>query len=219
MTFSQGRNLRRRAALTPSTARSDGRPVTTIVVTGTGVCSTVAFGYYAPLGHLVPGSKLHILEWWGLASVQRSVDRLVRRLHRASTPVNLIGHSQGGLVAALASETVPHLVDRVITICAPLNGTAIAPSWSPVVSVREMSRIHPIPQRWQEGPTMVNVVASADCFIVPRASGLREGAEHHVLHGAGHFGVIWDPRLHRLVRQVMGRPTRFRNPAAALPAS
>ena len=100
MTSSQGRNLRRRAALTPSTARSDGRPVTTIVVTGTGVCSTVAFGYYAPLGHLVPGSKLHILEWWGLASVQRSVDRLVRRLHRASTPVNLIGHSQGGLVAA-----------------------------------------------------------------------------------------------------------------------
>jgi hypothetical protein len=213
MTSSDGTHLRRTAPLSPSTVNSEGQPLTTIVVTGTGVCSTAAFGYYAPLGHLVPGAKLHVLEWWGLASVQRSVDKLVRRLHRANTPVNLIGHSQGGLVAALASETLPHLVDRVITICAPLNGTAIAPSWSPVSSVRDMGRIRPVPQRWHEAPMMVNVVASADCFIVPRASGLREGAEHHVLWGAGHFGVIWDPRLHRLVREVMARPTRFSHPA------
>jgi pimeloyl-ACP methyl ester carboxylesterase len=216
---SSHRTQPRRGTVGAVDRRFDDRRVTTIVVTGTGVCYATAFAYYAPLRGLVPGSKLHILEWWGLASVQRSVDRLVRRLHQADSPVNLIGHSQGGLVAALASEMVPDLVDRVITICAPLSGTEIAPAWSPVLPVGEMTRIRPIPQRWQAAPTMVNVVASADCFIVPHASGLREGAEHHVLSGAEHFGAIWDPRLHRLVREVMGRPTRFSHPAAASPAS
>lgn len=193
--------------------------MTTIVVTGTGVSHAAALGYYAPLSQVVRDSKLHILEYWGLASVPRSVDRLVRRLHQADKATNLIGHSQGGLVAALASEIVPHLVDRVITICAPLNGTLLAPRWSPVSSPREMSRIRPTSQSWREAPVMVNIVASADLFIVPYTSGLRDGAEHHVLSGAGHFGIIWDGRLHRLVKELIDRPTRFSHPVAASPAS
>jgi pimeloyl-ACP methyl ester carboxylesterase len=193
--------------------------MTAIVVTGTGVCLPAALGYYAPLTNLVPETRLHVLEWWGLASIRRSVDKLVRRLQAVDTPVTLIGHSQGGMVAALASEVAPQLVDRVITICAPLGGTALAPWWSPVVSMREMSRARCATATgpWPGTPPMVNVVAAQDHLVVPYTSGLREGAEHHVVPGAGHFGIIWDARLHRLVRDVLSRrgPQATRVEAAA----
>jgi hypothetical protein len=149
-----------------------------------------------------------------LAPIRHSVDTLVRRLHRLDAPATLIGHSQGGLVAALASEIVPDLVERVITICAPLHGTLIAPSWSPVPSVREMSRARLSRKTWQPASTMINVVASEDRFVVPYTSGLRPEAEQHVFAGVGHCAIIWDARLHRLLRDVLARPSRFDQPAA-----
>jgi pimeloyl-ACP methyl ester carboxylesterase len=185
-----------------------------MVICGSGVGYAAAVGYYAPLAQAVGGSELVILERWGLAATRRSVDMLVHRLHQLDAPATLIGHSQGGLVAALASEIVPDLVDRVVTICAPLHGTVLAPSWSPLPSVRDMSRGRLSRKTWRATSMMVNVVASADRFVLPYTSGLRDGAEHHVLSGVGHCGIIWDQRLHRLVKEVLDRPSRFHRPAA-----
>jgi pimeloyl-ACP methyl ester carboxylesterase len=185
-----------------------------IIVAGSGVCYAAAVGYYAPLTQALGGSELHVLERWGLASPRRSVDNLVKRLRQLDAPTTLIGHSQGGLVAALASEVVPDLVERVVTICAPLHGTLLAPPWSPVPSVREMSRAHLSRKTWQPASTMVTVVASEDRFVVPYTSGLRPEAEQHVLTGVGHCAIIWDARLHRLLRDVLARPSRFDQPAA-----
>ncbi len=194
-------------------ARKPGH-VKPIFVAGSGVCYPAALGYYTPLVQAIGGSDLHILERWGLASTRRSVASLVERLKQLGAPTVLIGHSQGGLVAALASEIVPELVESVVTICAPLHGTLIAPSWSPVPSVRDMSRANLSRKAWQPTSMMVNVVASEDHFVVPYTSGLQAGAEHHVLTGVGHCGIIWDARLHRLLRDVLARPSRFSQPAA-----
>jgi len=206
------------SAVTGPTLVRDRAPKTSrikpIIVAGSGVCYPAGLGYYASLAQAIGGSELHILERWGLASPRRSEKNLVARLTPLDAPATLIGHSQGGLVAALASEIVPELVEGVVTICAPLHGTLLAPSWSPVPSVREMSRARLSRKAWLPTSMMVNVVASEDRFVVPYSSGLQAGAEHHVLTGVGHCGVIWDARLHRLLREVLARPSRFSQPAA-----
>ncbi len=196
----------RRSRPRPGHSPEGGGP-NAIVVTGTGFCHAAALCYYAPLLRSLGRAELHTLEQWGLAFTPRSVDRLVRRLQELDAPATLVGHSQGGLVAALAFERAPKLVSRVVTICAPLRGTAWAPAWSPIPGAREMSRSRRITQSWRTAPLMVNIVAANDRVVVPYRSGLLEGAEQHVISGAGHSGIIWDARLHRLVDEVVRRPS------------
>ena len=198
---STARRSRSRPGHSPESVRTNA-----IVVTGTGFCHAAALCYYAPLLRSLGRAELHTLEQWGLAVTPRSVDSLVRRLQELDAPATLIGHSQGGLVAALAFERAPELVSRVVTICAPLRGTAWAPAWSPIPSTREMSRARRTRQSWRTAPLMVNIVAANDRVVVPYRSGLLEGAEQHVISGAGHSRIIWDARLHRLVGEIVSRP-------------
>jgi pimeloyl-ACP methyl ester carboxylesterase len=184
---------------------SDGTKA--IVVTGTGFCHPAALCYYAPLLRRLDPAELHTLDRWGLGFIQRSVDRLVRRLEELDAPATLIGHSQGGLVAALALETASHLLSQVVTVCAPLGGTAWTSAWWPIPSAREMSRARRSEHSWLTASKMVNIVASNDRVVVPYRSGLVAGAEHHVISGVGHSGIIWDARLHRLVGEVVRRPS------------
>jgi pimeloyl-ACP methyl ester carboxylesterase len=184
----------------------EGSQTNVILVTGTGFCHPAALCYYAPLLQSIGPAELHTLEHWGFGFTERSVDRLIRHLEKFDAPATLIGHSQGGLVAALTFEAAPSLVRQVVTVCAPLRGTAWAPAWAPIPSARDMSRARRSRQSWQAASLMVNVVAANDRVVIPYQSGLLDGAEHHVISGVGHSGIIWDARLHRVVSEVLRRP-------------
>jgi pimeloyl-ACP methyl ester carboxylesterase len=174
-----------------------------IIVAGTGLGSTAASLYYAPLADALGGGcELHLLEHWGFAALERSAHKLAGRLQQLDMPATLVGHSQGGLVAVLAGSLVPDRVARVVTICAPLNGTVLAPAWFPLRFVRAMSRARRTPPVQLASGQLVNVVAKNDRVVIPYTSGLLAGAEHHVLPGVGHHRIIRDPRLHLLARKL-----------------
>jgi hypothetical protein len=111
------------------------------------------------------------------------------------------------VVAVLATTLVLERVARVVTICAPLHGTVLAPRLVPLRFVRGISRTHRRARAQAGTCKEINVVAQKDLLVIPYTSGLRAGAEHHVLRGVGHNRIIRDRRLHLLAQELVGQPS------------
>ncbi len=55
------------------------------------------------------------------------VDAVVREIEKSDQPVILVGHSAAGVTIASVAERIPHMIDRLIYVCAyvPENGDAL----------------------------------------------------------------------------------------------
>ena len=193
-----------------------------LIITGTAVPPFVAKTVYGPLMNAL-GAELTNLKTMGLAHTMRSVEAAKAVVDTGETPVALIGHSQGGLVAAMLDDLYPELFSKVITLGAPLTGTSLCHLFMPVPSLRSMSHGSRTTAALHSLPNMHNIVGTNDKLIIPQSSGLLPGAHHHVVEGVSHTGLIYDGRVLALIRTILAespshptRTTRNKKLAAAV---
>lgn len=170
-------------------------------------------------------------EYPSLGDPARLAARLLDHL-RALPPeaerVLVVGHSLGGLIAALALEAdgLPERVAGLGTICSPLNGTwtsklgltpglrKLRPDGALIQGLqRRLPRLHErFPGR------LLTVCATHDHFIRPPESALLPGSEQLTLKEAGHVASLLAPAtqdtLQRLVRRIAAT-TQTRAPGTA----
>lgn len=170
-----------------------------VLVAGTGVTSRFGRWYYRPLTAATSG-HLMVLPWYGLAPVEHAIQAL--RAELAGEKVNLLGHSQGGLVAAAYATRWPDEVATVITLAAPLSGTVLCHLPQPFPAGLDM-RPGNTPEVGLH-PGMVNVVARRDRLVLPYTSGLLPGAQH-VRVDTGHLGLPAHPETLRIVHEALDR--------------
>lgn len=186
-----------------STGMESSRPA--VVVAGTGVPRFAASTVYATLAHALDADVV-ALDGLGLAHTMHSVDAVTEMVARIvendGVPVVLVGHSQGGLVAAIVASEHPELVASVVTLGAPLSGTAWCAPWEPLSGLRCMSRGSRLLAMVRPSATMHNIVGTADRLVVPHDSGLLPGARHYVMDGVTHTGLIHDPETVELISEI-----------------
>jgi len=74
------------------------------------------------------GFKTHLFGYATVAApLTVAVERLITTLGRSETPVDVIGHSLGGLLALEALRQAPDLpIKRLVCLGSPLNGSLVA---------------------------------------------------------------------------------------------
>jgi pimeloyl-ACP methyl ester carboxylesterase len=170
-------------------------------------------GFLSQIGYRVQG--------WGLGRNRGNVPRLIpavveqiEKLHQEEDePVCLIGWSLGGYLAREAARERPELVERVLTLGAPIVGgpsyTASAPMYikrgydleeiRKTVLERERRPISaPIFAVYSRSDGVVAWRACIDCFDNPRV-------EHHEVRSS-HLGMVNSPLVFRLVAELLARP-------------
>jgi triacylglycerol esterase/lipase EstA (alpha/beta hydrolase family) len=127
-----------------------------------------------------------------------SVVRELRELQRSSngTPVAIVAHSMGGLVARAALRAGgPGLVSRIVTIACPHHGTALARLFRsvPARQMRPGSAWLRALNASQEAalPVPITSIYSVhDNLIAPPRSAVLAGARLHELGGLGHLSLL-----------------------------
>jgi pimeloyl-ACP methyl ester carboxylesterase len=158
---------------------------------------------------------------WGLGrnrgNVARLIPALVERVEALGAargaPLRLIGWSLGGYLAREAARERPDLVERVITLGAPVVGgpsyTASAPMYvrrgydleeiEAAVLERERRPITvPVFALYSRSDGVVAWRACIDRFASPRV-------EHHEVRSS-HLGMITSPRVFERVAGLLARP-------------
>lgn len=168
-----------------------------IVLAGTGVSPLVGRHYYQPLVH-VAQAELVCLPWAGLAHVEDAVAFL--RSELAGETLSLVGHSQGGLIAAVYASRWPDDVAHVVTIGAPLQGSMLC--YLPALFPASLDMRPGNTPRVTCHPGMVNVVGLRDSLVLPYHSGLVSGAKH-VRVDCGHLRLPVHPDTLTVVGDVL----------------
>ena len=158
---------------------------------------------------------------WGLGRNRGNVPKLIPRLieqaeevaHDRGRALRLVGWSLGGYLSREVARERPELVERVITLAAPIVGgpsyTASAPGYvrkgwdlddiKKTVLEREQSPIEvPIFAVYSRSDGVVAWRACIDRFENPIV-------EHHEVR-ASHLGMVNSPRVFRLVADLIARP-------------
>lgn len=168
------------------------------VIAGTFVSESVAQVAYRPLAEAL-GAEIVALPNLGLGHTADAAEALGDWLWDIGE-VDLIGHSQGGLVAALIALRNPAWVRCVVTLASPLAGTGSAHLSVPVSSVRCMAMGARLTADLTGSPSMLNVVASRDCLVWPRSNARLPGADH-MTFPVGHLRVATDRRVINYVKE------------------
>jgi pimeloyl-ACP methyl ester carboxylesterase len=158
---------------------------------------------------------------WGLGRNRGNVPKLIPAVIQQTAglaadrgqPVRLVGWSLGGYLAREVARERPELVDRVITLGAPIVGgpsyTTSAPGYirkgydleqiRQTVLERERQPIEvPVFAVYSRSDGVVAWRACIDRFDSPRV-------EHHEVR-ASHLGMVNSPRVFRLVADLLARP-------------
>lgn len=169
-------------------------------------------GFLTSIGYLTSG--------WGLGrnrgDVPKLIPQVVRRTehlaHQRGQPVRLVGWSLGGYLVREAARERPDLVDRVVTLGAPVIGgptyTASAPMYlrrgydldaiAATVEQREGEPIRvPVFAVYSRSDGVVAWRACIDRFDNPQV-------EHHEVRSS-HLGLVNSPRVFGLVADLLAR--------------
>ncbi|MCG6949835.1 MAG: alpha/beta hydrolase [Acidobacteria bacterium] len=170
-------------------------------------------GFLVSIGYRVSG--------WGLGRNRGNVPKLIpavieqaeRLYEREGLPIRLIGWSLGGYLAREAARERPEVVERVITLGAPVIGgpayTASAPMYvrrgyslediAATVVEREKIPIEvPILAVYSRSDGVVAWRACIDRFDSPNVE--------HLEVRSSHLGMVNSPRVFRLVADLLARP-------------
>ena len=147
------------------------------------------------------------------ADLADEVASLARRSGARS--VTLVGHSLGGVLvaASLAGGRLGGIVTRVVTVAAPLRGTA----WARLFPVGAVRGLLPGAPELRAVATTTSVpwtaVASRADLVVGTDSATPAGTEAVVVDGVGHCGLLRDPDVLGLIADAAragARPGRAR---------
>lgn len=158
---------------------------------------------------------------WGLGRNRGNVPKLIPAVIRQTAriaadrgaPVRLVGWSLGGYLAREVARERPEIVDRVITLGAPIIGgpsyTASAPGY--IRKGYDLKEIRQTVLARERRPIMVPVFAiysRSDGVVAWRACIDRfdnPRVEHHEVR-TSHLGMVNSPRVFRLVADLLARP-------------
>lgn len=98
---------------------------------------------FAWLKDQLPSHQQFNVEYGHSKSVLKVVDALVEQITHSHTPLTIIGHSLGGLIALNLSHRAPGHIQKVVTIASPLGGIGAASVLRWVFPVPLMADIHP----------------------------------------------------------------------------
>jgi pimeloyl-ACP methyl ester carboxylesterase len=164
---------------------------------------------------------------WGLGRNRGNVPKLIPAVIQRTAelaadrgqPARLVGWSLGGYLAREVARERPELVERVITLGAPIIGgpsyTASAPGYvrkgydleeiQQTVLERERRPITvPVFAVYSRSDGVVAWRACVDRFDNPRV-------EHHEVR-ASHLGMVNSPRVFSLVADLLARPLSAQSP-------
>lgn len=155
---------------------------------------------------------------FGYASIGRFediADRLARFVEDVGVRhehVSLVGHSLGGLLVRYYAQELDRmaLVDRVVTIASPHEGTRAANAL-PTGLARAMRPGSDVLARLRASvdaaPPTFALLAADDHLIDPEVAVVGIGADRvRVLDDVGHNGVLYDARAHDWVVDALGGP-------------
>ncbi|MBI2893758.1 MAG: alpha/beta fold hydrolase [Deltaproteobacteria bacterium] len=127
--------------------------------------------------------------------------------------VDLIGHSLGGLIARFWMQELGGAprVDHCISMGTPHAGTESARLW-PFGAAREFLPGAPLLARLEAshpvrtaGVKHTCIVAEDDLMVRPASNAILEGSSVHLLHELGHNGLLFSPRVFRIVADALAR--------------
>lgn len=145
----------------------------------------------------------------GVETVAARLARLVERLP-TGVRVHLVGHSLGGLVARWFVQELggdPRVVETV-SLASPFAGTRHA-RLLPAGAVRDIVPESRVLRRLAEkarapaGVPHLSIVAGEDSVVTEHAA--LGGGDEVVIEGAGHNGLLYDPRVAALVASWIAR--------------
>lgn len=90
----------------------------------------------------LPEHEIRDFEYDHSGPVSRVVDRLVALLDQQDAPVNLIGHSLGGVIALAASQRSAN-AQKVTTMASPFGGSQVASLMRWIAPSQLLDDIHP----------------------------------------------------------------------------
>lgn len=198
------RSLRRRAP------RGQGEPV--LVVPGFGAddsYTTSLRSFLSSIGYRARG--------WGLgrnrgrvsALVPRVVDRAAELAAESGSAVMLVGWSLGGYLAREVARERPDLVNRVITLGAPVVGGPKYTASAPMYTKRgyDLDEIEATVARRESKPLTVPVdavLSRSDGVVAWRAcvDHLNPRVTHHEV-ASSHLGFVCSPVVFRLVARLL----------------
>ena len=151
------------------------------------------------------GHPVHVLPELGFNRdpVPISAQRVWRVLiDRDLHDVAIVGHSKGGIIGKylLALEDRDGRVDRVVAIASPFGGSSMA-RLAPARPLRDFlptnETVRTLADHDEVNARITSIFPEYDAHI-PEGSAL-DGARNIELGSRGHFGILRDPRLPRLV--------------------
>lgn len=163
-----------------------------IVIAGTGVPTWMAGLAYSRFADQIGADTVVGIPHLGLGHCATAADRL-REQFGHHEQVELVGHSQGGLVAAILANWYPTWVRRTVTLSAPLRGTPLSNFAVPVAGFRCMAPGARLTRHLKGNRNMLCVAGEHD-LLVPPAHASVPGARTRTFP-VGHLRIIADPHV------------------------
>lgn len=164
-----------------------------IIISGTGAPSfgirhypyAELVGLYSRIGYTVHLESIYHL---GVGRIEKSLSHL-QRVYFSDTDTRqyiVLGHSQGGLLALALGNEHPDRVVAIEIFGAPLYGTRLAPSWTPLPITQALNShshwLRGLRQHENLDVTKVHSYFSAlDGLVVPWVASMVNGGHNHLL--------------------------------------
>ncbi|MGH7864678.1 MAG: alpha/beta fold hydrolase [Candidatus Binataceae bacterium] len=144
--------------------------------------------WLARIGYRPLRSGIDFNPGWSEALIEELGEVTEREFTRGGSPLTLIGHSAGGLLARWVAARHPHAVRHVITLGSPLavTGELLA------------------------GNIRLTAIHTPDDLIVrhPAAIAREPHAQNHAVRGS-HSGLAFNPQVYRLLAELLLEPSRY----------
>jgi pimeloyl-ACP methyl ester carboxylesterase len=178
------------------------------IIAGTFCPPAAARRIYGPMA-LAIGAEILTLPGLGMGHTRRSADAVAELLPQDDF-VELVGHSQGGMVALDLTTRWGSTVWKCVTLGAPLGGTTWSPAWAPFAAARCMTRrsryMAEVIDRDPFCRYLHCVAGSRDRLVVPTRAAHLSGARNYTLERLSHTELATHPDAISLVTSILDRP-------------
>ncbi|MCX7523444.1 alpha/beta hydrolase [Microbacterium sp. STN6] len=130
------------------------------------------------------------------------VERFI--VSRGLGPIAVVAHSKGGLIAKYLMVNAPQLIDMTIAVSTPFSGSRYA-MHAPTATLREFAPGDETTRTLasnRDANARITSVFGIDDYLIPDGSRL-DGAVNVCLPVPGHFRILSDARLHRVLERVL----------------
>jgi pimeloyl-ACP methyl ester carboxylesterase len=143
--------------------------------------------------------------WRDLREIEGRIIKRVKDIYALTNKkVDIVGHSEGGLVALNVARKIPDLVERVLAICSPHNGT-----WTALLGIFSKSGRQMLPYSSYirrsdgipKGVKVYSIEGKKDIVMIPRKSPVLKGAKNIILD-AGHVAPIGE-KYYNLILNIL----------------